>query len=301
MGSPLPDRTDDVRRLLALHLPGRGARSIVRLGSGLDNAAYEVDGAIVVRFRQPDDDDGFDPAESVRAEARLLESVAAIVPVAVPRPLFVAADEGCLAYSKVGGVPLLDVPEPRRSAVALSLAPALGEVLTAMHAAPAGQMAELVDVDDESLGDWQREAAAFYAEVGHRLPAARRRAAEAFLAAPPPPDSTVRVFSHNDLGIEHLLVDPGSGALTGVIDWTDAAVVDPAADLGRLLRDLGGSGFDLVLRGYRAEVDDLAALRERAWYYARCMVFEDLAYGDETGRAVYADKALAATEWLFAG
>jgi aminoglycoside phosphotransferase (APT) family kinase protein len=299
VGSQLSDRTDDVRRLLAVHLPDHAARSIVPLGSGFDNEAYEVDGEIVVRFRKPDDSGDDDP--SVSAEARLLETVSAIVPVPVPIPLFVSPDDDCIAYAKLGGVPLLDVPEPRRSDYGLSIAPALGELLAAMHTAPADRMAGLVDMDDDSLGEWRREAASYYEKVGDRLPAPRRRSAEAFLAAPPPRDATVRVFSHNDLGIEHILVDPGSGALTGVIDWTDATIVDPAADLGRLVRDLRHSGFDLVLRNYRAGVDDPDALRDRAWFYARCMVLEDLAYGEETGRAVYSDKALAAAEWLFAG
>jgi hypothetical protein len=38
---------------------------------------------------------------------------------------------------------------------------------------------------------------------------------------------------------------------------------------------------------------------ERAVLYARCKVFEDLAYGLETGADKYVDKGLAAMAWLF--
>jgi hypothetical protein len=41
------------------------------------------------------------------------------------------------------------------------------------------------------------------------------------------------------------------------------------------------------------------ALQERAHFYARCSVFEDLAYGLQTGRDTYVDKSLAALAWLF--
>jgi hypothetical protein len=50
---------------------------------------------------------------------------------------------------------------------------------------------------------------------------------------------------------------------------------------------------------YRTEVNDLDTLAERAVFYARCSVLEDLAYGIETGRGRYVDKSLAAMAWLF--
>ena len=121
---------------------------------------------------------------------------------------------------------------------------------------------------------------------------------EAFLGAPPPADGWAPVFSHNDLGIEHVLVDAGSWNVTGVIDWSDAAIVDPALDFGLLYRDLGPAAH-AAMASYRTEVNDLAALGERAVFYARCRLFEDLADGIETGQEQYVDKGLDAMAWLF--
>lgn len=87
--------------------------------------------------------------------------------------------------------------------------------------------------------------------------------------------------------------------MTGIIDWSDAAVVDPAHDFGLLLRDLGPAAVRAALSGCRTDTDGLAALSERAVFYARCSVFEDLAHGIETGQGKYVDKSLAALEWLF--
>jgi hypothetical protein len=50
---------------------------------------------------------------------------------------------------------------------------------------------------------------------------------------------------------------------------------------------------------YRTEANDLVTLAERAVFHARCRVFEDLAYGLETGRGTYVDKSLAAMALLF--
>ena len=87
--------------------------------------------------------------------------------------------------------------------------------------------------------------------------------------------------------------------MTGVIDWSDAAIVDPAVDFGLLYRDLGPAAAHAAVGSYRTGANELVALEERARFYARCSVFEDLAYGLQTGRDRYVDKSLAALAWLF--
>lgn len=87
--------------------------------------------------------------------------------------------------------------------------------------------------------------------------------------------------------------------MTGVIDWTDAAIVDPAYDFGLIHRDLGPAAVHRALRAYPADARETEAIAERAIFYARCALLEDLAYGLETGRRTYLDKSLAALRWLY--
>jgi hypothetical protein len=79
--------------------------------------------------------------------------------------------------------------------------------------------------------------------------------------------------------------------------WSDAALTDPAYDFGLLYRDLGPAALDLALNTYQA--DDTTALRQHPVFYARCSLFEDLAYGIRSGLSAYTDKSLTALEWLF--
>jgi aminoglycoside phosphotransferase (APT) family kinase protein len=88
------------------------------------------------------------------------------------------------------------------------------------------------------------------------------------------------VLIHGDLGAEHVLVD--GDRITGVIDWGDAAIGDPAVDHGRLMRDLG----------------PIAGGGDRARFYAVCTAIEDLAFGLEAGRDSYRVNALAALDEL---
>jgi aminoglycoside phosphotransferase (APT) family kinase protein len=271
--------------MLATHRPGQATDTIRRLGEGQEHVAYEVDGLIVRFVKGPD-------RSVVLRDARLLEAVAELSPLPVPEPVFVDADEGCLAYRRLPGTPLLDLapashPEP--------IAESLGDFLAALHAAPVTRMAELVDLDDQPLDGWLADAAGEYEAVGSVVPPEHRHWIEAFLAAPPPAPAPGLVFSHNDLGIEHVLVDPTSMRIQGIIDWSDAAITDPAYDLGLILRDLGPSALDAALRAYGPSSGGLV---ERAWCYARCSVLEDLRYGIESGRREYAEKSLVSLAWL---
>ncbi|MGH8827248.1 MAG: phosphotransferase family protein [Jiangellaceae bacterium] len=288
---------DQVRSVVAAQLPRYRVDSVAVSGAGSDNTAFEVNGELIVRFSKEPDPAA--RADRVIREARLLAAVADISPIPVPRPTFTVAELGCLAYFKIPGVPLLDVPEPQRMRRATSVAAALGELLTALHAAPVDRMAELVDLDEQPMLEWRSEAAANYAAVAKYLPMIYRHTVEAWLATPPPADTHAPAFSHNDLGIEHVLVDPAGWPVTGVIDWSDAAIIDPAFDFGRIHRDLGPAAVDAALRSYGVDIDGISGLRERAAFFARCSVLEDLAYGMETGQRAYIDKCRTAMAWLY--
>jgi aminoglycoside phosphotransferase (APT) family kinase protein len=301
-------RAVEVERLVATHLPGHPAGPVERLGEGTDHDAYLVAGRLVVRI-------GKEPDPAARAartgrDALLLRTVGRVSPLPVPVPAFTVPDAGCIAYVPLAGVPLLRVPAAERTALAPGVAHALGGFLAALHALPAAAAGGLVETDLRTAAEWREEAVETCAHVAGAVPAAYRRRVAAFLDAPLPTEAFADVplrFTHNDLGIEHVLVDPAAGRVTGIIDWSDAAVADPAADFARLERDLGPAAVDAALRAYRegggGGLDAAATerLRMRAGFYARCMILEDLAYGLETGDAAYTEKSLAALGWLFPG
>src|SRR5215207_7390146 len=82
--------TDEIRALLARHMPGYEIMSVTGLGEGLDNAAYEVNGELIVRAsKEPD------PAlraDATRREADLLAAVARVSALPVPEPVFADAE-----------------------------------------------------------------------------------------------------------------------------------------------------------------------------------------------------------------
>ena len=80
-----------------------------------------------------------------------------------------------------------------------------------------------------------------------------------------------------------------------MLDWSDAAVTDPALDLARPLRDFGPAFLAELLDTYGHEAPDPARVR----FLARCAALEDLAHGRRTGQAPYARAAERSLTWLF--
>jgi aminoglycoside 2''-phosphotransferase len=76
-------------------------------------------------------------------------------------------------------------------------------------------------------------------------------------------------FTHNDFWPDHLVVDPATGRLAGILDWTFTAMGDAAIDFVSCAL-FGGWGFvERVLAHYPGTVDD--GFHERLRYAARLL------------------------------
>lgn len=289
---------DTAGELLARHLPEAAASRVVELGAGADHRAYICDDTWVVRLSTELDRSRRQAA--TERDAAILTAVAGRTPLQTPRPSVVLPDEGCLIYRLRPGTPAIGLGRGERARIARRHAPLIAAFLSAVHDIPTDTIDVRVERDGHPPTAYLEEAAAFYAEHAGALPDAVREPVERWLTEPPPAGNPVAVFCHNDLGAEHILVDRSAGRPVAVIDWTDAAIADPAHDLGLLLRDFGSAAFDAVLDAYRAagrEGDD--ALRERAGFYARCKALEDLRYGIELGDRTYVVNGRDAASALF--
>lgn len=67
------------------------------------------------------------------------------------------------------------------------------------------------------------------------------------------------------------------GAITGIIDWTDAAIADPARDFALIYPDLGPDALAAMPVRYQRPLRDDG--RERILLLARSPLIEDIAYG----------------------
>ncbi len=276
-------------------------------GAGWDHVAWRVDAADgaawIVRAASLDDPGDTDVGD-VRREVAVMQLVRRHLGDLVADAVVLDESTGCMAYRRVPGIPLQDLVATGAigGADGHRLAGEIGRLIGTIAAIDPAAASEPIPVDDPGADAWLAELPAALDVIGHRLAPAERDAVERFVASPPPPSPTVGelALAHNDLGAEHVLVDPAALTITGIIDWSDAAIADPAAELGRLLRDLGASHLDAVVGGLAVPPVRRPPILERAWWYARCLVVEDLAYAVRRRPDLIAAE-LASLRALYAG
>jgi aminoglycoside phosphotransferase (APT) family kinase protein len=248
---------------LRRHRADLSGAPITELGSGLDNAAYAV-GELVLRAGDAD----------IARESALLEELGPRLPLPIPRPEFADAESGVLAYRRLPGAPLLGRPAGPRAAEVL------GRFLRELHAIDPAELGEAIDGDAADPAEWL--------DGLEGPPELLRLLRESC----PEPAGEVAV-AHADLGAEHILAE--GETITGIIDWTDAAVTDPALDFARPLRDFGPGFLHELLAAYGTAPPPLGRIE----FFARCAALEDLAYGRASGRSEYVSGAERSFEWLF--
>jgi aminoglycoside 2''-phosphotransferase len=262
---------------------------------GWDSVAVLVDDTFIFRFpKRPDVESQY------RTEARLLPRLAATLSVAVPRFEFIwpggaIYPQSFAGYRMIAGQPLDAVL--LRSLQAEPLAEQLGRAIGEIHRFPTKQAA-LAGVPGGDAQHWRGEYRALYeriqAEVFPLLStSARERCSarfEAFLQ-----NQAYFQFAptliHRDLNAEHILVDSARNTVSGMIDWGDAALGDPAIDFTGLYAELDREFMDRVLAHYDAAGDK--CLRERTLFYAFVIPFHAILFGQSTGSQHHIDQGLA--------
>jgi aminoglycoside phosphotransferase (APT) family kinase protein len=201
-----------VEKALDAAFPDAPPRVRRTVETGWDSVALELDGEWILRVARRDV-----VSREYRVEATLLPELAPALPLPVPVP--VRSGDGWILSRRIVGTPFTADADVRP----------LGELLVALHAFPVERACSLgakTHVPAEDAGRFRR----------HVLPLLEpheardaERLLEEHVAAEYEPRLT-----HADLGPEHVLVD--GGRITGVIDWTDARIGDPAIDLAWTLQ-----------------------------------------------------------------
>jgi aminoglycoside phosphotransferase (APT) family kinase protein len=276
------------RRLLAEQFPDLALESVVHLADGFDNTVFVVDGTWAVRFPRRE------VAVALLArELPLLEPLAPRLPLPVPVPQLIGRPAGGYPWPFWGarllpGAELADaaLPEDARE----SLGGEVGRFLAALHdSSVVGDLGGGLPPDPMRRGQpavrgpLARETLDRLASRGGwETGGAVDRAVDDLLAAsaslPAPAGEPVLV--HGDFHLRHLLVT-ADGAATGVIDWGDACLADPAVDLSMAYGGFAGPARAALLSAYGGVVDEERELRSRVLAVGLCAALAD--YADDVG------------------
>lgn len=291
---------DLARNLIERQFPQLAPLNLTLLAEGWDNTVYRVNRELVFRFPRRQI-----AVPLIETERHLLPFVGPLLPLRIPQPRFHGSptDEypwPFLGYSLLRGrtVPRANLAEPAR----LALAEPLGRFLRALHQIPAATAAERGAGPDPISRLQQAES---------RLPALRSElreinrselrpllpALQAVVDAWPigyvPRTDTL---VHGDLHAEQVLVEAGEPS--GIIDWGDAHLGDPALDIAGAMALLSPVGFRVFEAAY-GEIDPIT--RRVARVRAVRHTLHGLHYAEASGDGPLLAEMVRALHHLAAG
>lgn len=270
-------------------------------GEGWDSTALLVNGEYIFRFaKRPD------VALRQAREAELLPLLADRLPLSIPRYTHVWSDPAwpgarIVGYRLIPGDQIFaDRARPEHRA---EQAAQLGEFLSALHAIPLEEAQRCGVLG----GDAEKRRAAyrgFYEKVREDMPplfdSSAQAAIVAFWSGYLDDDACftfASTLTHRDLNTEHILHDPTTGKLTGVIDWGDASIDDPALDFVAVWTQLGEDFSRQMLVAYQHTVD--ATFFRRIESYAGMEPFHEIHFGQLEGDAAHLEHGVAWARRIF--
>lgn len=252
------------RRLIGEQHPELAGASIEPLGEGWDSTAWLVDGRWAFRFprRQV-------VVAGLEREIAVLPLLASRLPAAIPVPHYVGRPGAGYPWPFVGS-PFIPGGEPFQTrpsdAERVALAAPIASFLRSLHS---------IDPDDHlvtarlPLDANRRSDMPYRVDFTHRRFAelrelgvwdAPRDLAELIESARHLPAPAAPRLTHGDLHLRHVLID--RGRLSGVIDWIDVGLADPAIDLPLYWGFVPSAGRAAFRAAY-GPIDDAQLLRAR--------------------------------------
>lgn len=282
-------RQNTAQSLISKYFPDLAVSKIVKIGEGTGNVAYEVNDHLIFRFPK-----GTASQVQLAQEIRLQSLLGKHSSLPYPKFDYLPTDHSFVGYEKLEGSPLiLEMADYDSWA---KFTEQIGSFLNQLHSIPQNELDNLgILVEDKSYSDWQAHSLPFYEKTKHLIPKIYYSEIEIFFSSKPQVQVIDKVLCHNDLGIEHILV--ADGKVSGIIDWGGVAIAARACDFARIYRDVGPKILDMVLAKYDATPADKGQIRERAIFYGKCLIFEDLYCGIREEE--YLQKSLKALAWMF--
>ncbi|NWJ96481.1 MAG: aminoglycoside phosphotransferase family protein [Chloroflexi bacterium] len=276
----LDKKINTYRAAINEKFPQLVVKSFDYLSEGWDSVVCRVNGELIFRFPKRAAVEG-----QMLVEMRLLPHLA--LPLPIPQPSYLAETGGKVfpfafaGYPMLPGIPLEDCSEEVQQAEWWQMA--LAEFLTALHAFPVAKAYTLgvqnfsfIEAEEPSE-NWREGLENLYRETR----------AEVFPLLPDEQQDTIAdqfeafldedrffefepVVIHGDLTQEHLLLDPETQRITGIIDFGKVGIGDPAYEV-----------WESLLPYYRGKIDP--TWQERRQFYSRLQPLYPIIFGNQQG------------------
>ena len=230
------------RQTIEDSFPGLVVDAIDLAGEGMDNVALTVNGEYVFRFPKLEE-----AAAKIELEAAVLPALQSSLDIRIPNPEFVGIDPRTgltfSGYRRIEGIPLEpEVLSGLDRDLQTRLSGQIGRFVQQLHSFPVDEAVRLGLRVNDFHADYASDLGPIRERLFPRLSQAEReyveRLYEGYLRDPSNFDYEPTVL-HADLSPEHIIYDPVTRAIAGVIDFSDIVIGDPDYELHWLFANYG--------------------------------------------------------------
>ena len=263
---------DTILKIVRKIFPDNTDEKIQIFDDGWDYVVIVVNNETAFRFPRKED-----YAKTLPIEVNFLEQFASQSPVNVPKLIYKKDKEtgiSFVAYEFIPGVQFTkSISNNFSKEELLTIAQQLGSFLTTVHSFPIEKAKQLGIQQINSFDSWQKRLTKIKKEVFPHIDENKQQwiitLFKNFLKtiAKVPIKS---VLTHSDIMPEHIIVDPEVHTLSGIIDFGDILIADPAYDFTFLAR-YGQDFLNEAYKNYRLPRDEAFEIR-RQFYEDRLVV-----------------------------
>jgi aminoglycoside 2''-phosphotransferase len=270
--------------LISQHFPGLitiDDSRVTVITEGWSSLVLDIDDRLIFRFpRRPEVIAGY------RKEITLLPELARVLPVPVPVFDFISIDSPDYRDCFVGYNKIYGDPWSYETSESPAITRQVASFLTQLHQFPIEKAVHIPGLQNSQaqwrekyveLYDWFRLNAFQLLEMknGDRL----TMSWNSYL-------SDSRNFSfqpsliHGDLCVDHILCDYQKSSISGIIDWEDATLGDPALDFVGILYAAGWEALEPIFNTYQGLIGD--NFHQRINFFLGAIPLHQIRFGLET-------------------
>jgi len=287
--------------LIKQNFPQFTIETVKPITKGWDSVVLVINDEFIFRFPMRDD-----VIEPLAREIRLLPVLEPTLSTPIPHFEFIGRSNANYPYTfggyrMIGGLALDD---PRITREQLTpLVPHLATFLNKLHGFPVAQAIQL-GVEEHTPALWREIYRERYIDLQKRvfplldvrLRTKSEQLWESFLD-----NSAIFTFQpkliHRDLACEHIFCDSEHGVLTGVIDWGDVTIGDPAIDFVGLYWTHGMQFTEQILMRYQHPID--TGFWQRMDFYLCYSPYSLLLYGSYSEDEAFTAQGIEGLRTMF--
>jgi len=218
----------------------------------------------------------------IQDELKMLQHVQKFVSVTIPEPIYISIDPDCplMGYEKIKGVPLSQCYYKTTKRKKLKIAKEISDFLSELHSDHLFKEAirkRVVDTEfscEKYRENWEKNFDTIQLSIFKSMNSIQKRwitnLFNTFLNEKENFNFKYTII-HGDFDISNILVDPETFKITGIVDFEDSRIYDPAADF--LFFDEGNDFMRQILSNYKGKIDKNFEERMKFLYGRSCLSY----------------------------